>query len=202
MKLYLDWYIDARLARSTPLNSNEREGLPLLAYALKLHLWDLEGAVKPDACMVTLLLKHGANPNSKFDGFTIWQHVIRYIHIVSIPQRTMENMIAWLQVFRFMLYYGADPYACCIQDPNLWCHPIKPGAKINSCCNSVVVAGHAPLGSCFERRHSIKEVVSDLACGRSHPHTAKTFRVFEENMKSYIGRRRKRVQNHRKGDQS
>lgn len=110
------WYLDTKL-RSQSLSTKKRPGLPLLAYALNFDEWAFSKYRDiPDTMMIAELLRYGAHPNELYEGFTIWQYTINYVHEISDFSHRVERIPLLLQVFKIMLQYGADPEACCIEE--------------------------------------------------------------------------------------
>ncbi|KAH9213046.1 hypothetical protein DL95DRAFT_238642, partial [Leptodontidium sp. 2 PMI_412] len=90
VSLNLMWYVEAKLESQDSLAGNKRGGLPLLGYALCFDAWSLSlktEAKIPNYGMVELLLKHEANPNELYQGYTIWQYMIHYLYTIKVRRR-------------------------------------------------------------------------------------------------------------------
>jgi hypothetical protein len=132
----LHWYIASKLKAKPDValyamrhldsvigedHSGEQPVLPLLGYALSLHRWAAPGGCVPDVQFVEVLLKHSADPNHRHMGHTLWQYTLEYLYLASHNSHTDANLTAvWPQTIRLLLQYGADPYAHCIGDYNIW----------------------------------------------------------------------------------
>lgn len=78
-----------------------KRGRPLLDYALDAERLDIWRAYRDPELVQTLLL-NGANPNDKFNGYSVWQKCL------SMDD---ANPIKWISTLRAMLLHGADANA-------------------------------------------------------------------------------------------
>jgi hypothetical protein len=73
--------------------------------------------------MVEFLLEQGADPNEVFEGHTIWEYFIHYIHTfdtsvyILILVRGSKILKRLLETF---MKSGADLDICCIEDDKIW----------------------------------------------------------------------------------
>ncbi len=77
--------------------------------------------------MLGLLLKHGASPNTPWQGHTPWQRALFLVHDFDWENRIEDygydevtlGLRNWLSVFKMLLQHGASPTTTCIQN-----HPV------------------------------------------------------------------------------
>ena len=104
----LGTYVQHALANDGKLIRNKK-GRPLLDYAVSPRQWS-----EASASLVETLLKHGADPNEKFEGHSPWENaILRQVHLnatqtATNPER-QKNRATFL---RLMLEYGADRKFC------------------------------------------------------------------------------------------
>jgi hypothetical protein len=55
-------------------------------------------------------------------GYTLWQYVLEYVYLAyhNSHANTATLNAGWPSVFWLLLKYGADPFARCIGDYNIW----------------------------------------------------------------------------------
>jgi len=108
----------------------KKTGRPLLDYVVMEDV-KVEHASKPDADddvskysrerylihteMVKLLLSHGANPNEKFSGQTVWQRWNRIGGGKDGSELHREATNTWWDTRNMFLNAGVDPHACPIR---------------------------------------------------------------------------------------
>ncbi|KAM7191769.1 hypothetical protein V8F33_008736 [Rhypophila sp. PSN 637] len=106
----------------------ERFGSPL-AFALRINLWEswlnnpspspLRGELCPEPLsLLEFVLSSGENPRYvQLSQRPLWAYVIHFIHILhGYEDIGRETFVKWLNICKLMVHYGADPYACCLED--------------------------------------------------------------------------------------
>jgi hypothetical protein len=96
-------------------------GLPLIGFTfLGNHLMPLNESW---CRMVEFLLERGADPNEVFEGHTIWEYFIHYIHTFD----TLVNILVLVRGSKILkrlletfMKSGADLDICCIEDDKIW----------------------------------------------------------------------------------
>jgi hypothetical protein len=100
-------------------------GLPLIGFAFFcIHPTFLDKSL---CRVVEFLLEQGADPNEVFEGHTIWEYFIHYIHAPDNPEilfdsagprsRLRKILKGLLETF---MKSGADLDICCIEDDRIW----------------------------------------------------------------------------------
>jgi len=131
----------------------KRRGLPLLAYAVSFHTWCFDGRAllypkhpTPNGnngkCHIQLvedLLRNGSDPNEIFQGYSIWEYIIYWVHSTT----KLEERETWLTIFMLMLQHGADPHACCVSDA--YCFLTAVGDRADSVPPNSAVAEHLSI---------------------------------------------------------
>jgi hypothetical protein len=222
LKLHVTWYIDAKLLPSfTPSATAYRPGLPLLAYALGFDSWAFERKPpKPDGSLVEKFLRHGANPNEIYKGYTIWQYTIHYLHILNEIEEEEAHFIAWLEIFKLMLKHGADPHAYWIEDEDTRIRHLtlkkydKKGYSLKPVAPHIIfeiplhiwLPKQRNLNWSAERRdelqHSVTEVFYDVFGKRATRGVDGIIRILEEKKRSAEPQEKKRKRKGKKSSES
>jgi hypothetical protein len=197
-------------------SSQQENKLPLLAYALRFHRWSASGvASNPDVDALSTLLKEGHSPNSLFARFSVWQYALQYLHIVHTLPKKRPDLPTWLHVFKLSLQHGADPYACCVgnrevftasvallsdgdmgkDEPAITTHGLynaapHPHVRVDPCedaSNCVQIA--------HRQHHSVSTVVHDVFVAQNVPGSDALVALLEEKKKASAqpARKRRRV---------
>jgi hypothetical protein len=199
-------------------HTRQERDLPLLAFALGFHGWSGQGlAQKPDTDAVGILLEHCQNPNSIFGDFSLWEYVIHYVHIIHVMEKKNPDLVAWLRVFELLLQYGADPYACCIENSKAFADSVGLVENGDMGYNEAVVAKHClrnvaahPLESvsafrksaditsdAHARHHSVTAVVYDAFAAHATPGWERLVALLNEKKRlASQGRKQKRKKGH------
>jgi hypothetical protein len=124
MTALLKWYVDTKVVLAYG-PTEDKPGLPLLALALGLKFWTFPETVErdpqPDYKTVETLLLKGCNPSAPYNGHSIWEYTISYVHILNLMPNTQQcDLITWLHHFKLLLEHGADPHACCVEGCDAW----------------------------------------------------------------------------------
>jgi hypothetical protein len=123
----LKGYVESKLASNHSL-IRPKDGLPLLTYALAWELWSVKTTVVPRNDMLEVLLRYGADPNELYDGHSIWQYTLHYVHSTSSAWLFSSDQslhLKWEQALNLMLEYGADPNTCCFLDSHAWANSLR-----------------------------------------------------------------------------
>ncbi|KAH8784376.1 hypothetical protein BGZ57DRAFT_757700 [Hyaloscypha finlandica] len=101
-------------------------GIPLIGFSF---LGSLSGLLNESLCMVVeFLLEQGADPNEVFEGHTIWEYFIHYIHTTKIQDILFAQIGSFRSGLRKIpkglletfMKSGADLDICCIEDDKIW----------------------------------------------------------------------------------
>ncbi|CAI6339389.1 unnamed protein product [Periconia digitata] len=129
-------YVKAKLEENGNVLPQKR-GRPLLDYAcrsFKLNVGHVPRTDAVNASIVEILLKHGADPNEKFDGFSPWQNALyrpRGLFPNQINEAYSERVewvsnlgfssnqtdepnrqrLEWVSILKLLLKYGSDPHS-------------------------------------------------------------------------------------------
>ncbi|KAM7212831.1 hypothetical protein V8F06_011777 [Rhypophila decipiens] len=110
----------------------ERYGSPL-AFALRIDRWlkspsRLRRDFWPEQfSLIEFVLSSGENPRYvQVSQRPLWSYVINFIHILrGCGDIRRETFVKWLNICKLMVHYGADPYACCLEDFDTFFDPIS-----------------------------------------------------------------------------
>jgi hypothetical protein len=92
-------------------------GLPLIGFAF---LDSTPMFLTESFCrMVEFLLEQGADPSEVFEGYTMWEYLIHYVHTACVPLLWRETKFLKRLLEAFMKR-GADLDICCIEDDKIW----------------------------------------------------------------------------------
>jgi hypothetical protein len=125
----LNEYVEAKLDQA-PGTLLTKRGRPLLDYIIFSEY-------PIDAGMVSLLLRHGADPNEKFRGISVWQYALELIQLLLKPStvtrgsatvdvRLNPDHKVWSEIFKLLVEGGADPIVLSMHIRNESSHNEQP----------------------------------------------------------------------------
>jgi hypothetical protein len=96
-------------------------GLPLIGFAF---VGTDTNILNESLCrVVEFLLEQGADPNEAFEGYTMWEYFIHYVHtawdVYSLSLLWKENK-SLKRLLEAFMKRGADLDICCIEDDKVW----------------------------------------------------------------------------------
>jgi hypothetical protein len=120
MKAGLGPYVEAKLSKDPSLFHDHFQD-PILAHnSLFRYGADMNCAWR----FFIMLFKHGANPNKKFHGHSIWEYWLNFMHgMYSDPKEqswSKEERRQAEDILEVFLHHGADLDATCISDYIFW----------------------------------------------------------------------------------
>jgi hypothetical protein len=118
---HLPEYVKAKLV-SNPHLLKSKPGMPLLAFCfLSIDLNDVFDISTLE--FMEILLEHGADPNELFEGYSVWQYWLHFVHV--LVHRNSGWYIGYAlsrleSIFKLLLRNSVDLNACCFQYSQVW----------------------------------------------------------------------------------
>jgi hypothetical protein len=174
-------YVKKKITTAPGVLTHET-GIPLLGFTFlsKLH-WHW---LNEDLELLENLLALGADPNQKYEGYTLWQYWVHYIHSIGVGRWNASDRGSLKSIFRCMLNCGVDLDVHCIKDPAIWSKIYREERitthirwRHNQDDLSYHAGGSSQIGGgtlerLFEERHSLVPVITDLFNTEDDPHGA------------------------------
>jgi hypothetical protein len=98
----LQLYVTEKL-ESRPWPRYKAHDPPLLVSAL-CRQETLSTSYEPNASLIRVLLVSGADPNEKFDSWTVWKHYLNYLRRLDSP---VDRESSWCRVAELLILHGA-----------------------------------------------------------------------------------------------
>jgi hypothetical protein len=171
-------YVETKLS-TNPHLLEHGTGLPLLGFIFLSHKpTSPEFGTSGNLDLLEILLAQGADPNERYEGVTMWQYWVQYMHCSpSFREIGDETLPALKRIFKSMLNRGVDLHVCCIMDSQIWdnVYPKQETSRMRSSwyCGPIrrqlILHGKRknglrdePLESSFEEVHSLSAVITDI----------------------------------------
>jgi hypothetical protein len=181
-------YVETKLS-TNPRLLEQGTGLPLLGFIFLSFTDDFflfESSESLD--LLEILLTQGADPNERYEGVTMWQYWVHYMHCQAPYRKTgIEWLPALKRIFKSMINCGVDLHVCCIMDSQIWGNVYPHEQKqaraswwedyyirdqlIDHCKRKDGIRDES-LESSFEEIHSLSAVITDIFNTEQDPHGA------------------------------
>jgi len=117
----LSSYIDKKFRQSSQMC--QKSGRPLLHYAVSQNPKSQKYPMSP--LVISVLLRHGANPNRIYQETTPWENALRYAYLLQFPHLKLSRygereppdrneVMNLIEIFWHFINYGADLNESCL----------------------------------------------------------------------------------------
>jgi hypothetical protein len=177
-------YVEMKLS-TNPRLLEHGTGLPLLGFSFLSNARSHYSVLSKILDLLEILLAQGADPNEKYEGVTMWQYWVHYIHWGTLDGQSRVKMLPALKrIFRSILNHDVDLHVCCIMDSQIWenVYPkqeTRENRGFRSLRRQLIdhskgedELGDVSLESFFEEDHSLSAVITDIFNTEQDPHGA------------------------------
>jgi hypothetical protein len=180
-------YVERKLSTNTRL-LEQGTGLPLLGFVFLSSKWEYSSVASGTWDLLEILLAQGLDPNERYEGVTIWQYWVHYMHCYDSYGQTGVKMLPAIErIFKSMLNCGVDLHVCCIMDSKIWENvyseeEMRGGRLLRDCAivrhhltihsESEDGIGDKSLWRPFKEIHSLSAVITDIFNTEQDPHGA------------------------------